>query len=689
MPLIFILSSALLALGCDESGTPDGSCLDCADAGPDSDAGADVGVDATEMDATEPPVVEGAQTCPEDGPLDFTLRTVVLSGNLDLDGRNADAVFRPEWAQNAYVEATDVHTGRRLRGPVDLDGNYAVELFASTYDLVVRFDEEWCLGACSYVPLVSDFDVFEDSNFDDRVEIVLHTVSLTLDGDPQVPANDDRVGRGYLDYIDVETNRVIRRPLNTARPASGRSWIPKDRVYDLYWTTEQIRAQEPGEAAAILPVGSSLLGQVDTREGGGDSYVVDSIVLDAELLIAGATMPDDGILNGVGRGRLTVNSLGGMSSPLLADVGETGPAMVQMRVFPGQHSAMLQPHSDDQQDVLDSWATLAACGLTDDPCEWTESGSVGLDFVSVYGGESAGSVDVSGTLSFVDESGVPIELGDECGSAQVAFLQAGTSDYAAIASAESGFFETAMTEGPKDIWVLSGWDSDCFIGGSLVAEGVSIGSADLSLEATLVSFDTTLLVNGETMLDDTKLDSEGDGRGRLIFTPTGYDPGQTSEILLGESGPAVWEGRILAGEYDVALKTMKVVGRIGEQPMEQDVLPSTTRTLGSVRVDAPDSVTFDLTVLRIHGTVTVDPADTELVELHDEFTRGLNLVSANNGAQTYLPHDEVGSYEGLVYEDSYRIDYIGSGWADYDQRVLAPVLPVGSEMALWRLECGE
>ncbi|MFT6395877.1 MAG: hypothetical protein ACJAYU_000619 [Bradymonadia bacterium] len=694
IPLILILSAALVGLGCNDTPDSASTCGDCGAADSGSEAGsADVGTDASLGDAVEPPLVEGAVRCPDDASLDFTLRVVTLSGRLDLDGRNAGATFRPEWAQRAQVEATDVFTGRRFTGAVDLDGNYSLDVFAATYDVVVRFDQTWCSGACAYVPLAMSFDVVEDTSLDEQVEIVLHTVVLSLDGDTEVPSNDERVGRGFLDYVDVETNRTIRRPLNTARPASGRSWIPKDRVYDLYWTTVQFRPQEPGEPAAALPVGSYLLGQVDTREDGGDRYVVNSIVLDVELWIGGEAMPDDGILDGNGRGRLTVNSVGGLSSLLLADIGETGAASSELRVFPGAHTAMFQPGQVDVQDVLESWDTLGACGLGTDPCQWTESGALVLDFTSLYGGDGPEAVDVSGSLEFVDETGAVVEMGEGCDTAQVVFLEAGTGDYAAIASAENGAFETAMVAGPKDVWVLSNWDSACFIGGSLVAENVQVGGGTIEVQATLLPFAATLLVNGEGMPDDTNLDGQEEGRGRLLFTPTGYEPGQSAEIAIAETGPAYWEGRILAGEYGVHLKTMKLVGRVGEQPLLQDVLPSTTRSLGDLSVSEPASVTYDLTVLQVSGSVTIDPENSELIVAPGDDTRGIthgvNLVSANDGSATYLPHDEDGLFEGLVYEDSYRIDYIVSAWADYNTRALAPLVLEGSETGLWRLECGE
>lgn len=650
-----------------------------------------MGTDASSdsrADTSEPPATVGTSRCPEGAPLDFTLRVVSLSGHLDLDGRNAGATFRPDWAQNAYLEATDVFTGRRFSGEVDLNGNYDLELFASSYDLAVRFNEAWCVGACPYVPLASGLEVLEDTAFDDQVEIVLHTVSLSLDGDAEVPSNDERVGRGYLDYVDVETNRTIRRPLNTVRPAAGRAWIPKDRVYDLYWTTEQLRPQRPGEPAAALPVGSYLLGQVDTREGGGDRYEVSSLVIDVTLWFDGERIPDDGILDGEGRGRLTISRLGGLGTLQLVDVGETGDAFIDLRVFPGPHSAMFQPGQADVQDALEAGDTSAACGLTDEPCDWTSPGRFVLDFTSLYR-EAAETVEARGSLELVDESGAPLEFGDECGTVQIVFLEAGTSDYAAIANIEGGVFETATSEGPKDIWVLSGWDAGCFIGGSLVAENVEVGAGAVELQATAVPLDTTLLVNGEPMPDDTLLDENEDGRGRLQFIPLGYGPGHTAETYLAETGPAVWDGWVLAGEYEVLLKTMEIIGRVGEQPMEQDVLPSTTRSLGQLSVTESTSMTYDLPVLHVTGSVTVLPEDTELIDAPEDLIHGINLVSASDGFGTTLGHDENGEFGGLVYADSYRIDYVASGYAEYDLRVLAPVLPAGSEDGLWGLECGE
>ena len=651
--------------------------------------GADVGV-APDGDVQDPdtgsPITMGSLQCPAESDLDLVLTTVTLSGTLDLDARRDGTTFRPEWALAARVEATETTSNHRFSTAVALDGTYSLDLFAGEYTVVVRFEVPWCSGGCAYIPFATDVIIDDDMVLNHRVEMAPFTARISLDG-ADMPESDDQIGRGWLYFIDTETNRGIRYTLNSQRPAFINTWLPRGRQYEVHWTTEQKMKQPITQGARELPVGSYHLGTMTTDDSGQD-FDIPSIVVRASLTLEGQAIPDDHIQDGQGIGTLRARPNPGVAGFFEVELDEAGDAVAELRVLPGSYSAMVETARADIQDAVPPGTYLVACGMLTggEPCPWLEDGPITIDLSEDNGVTPSASLELAtirGTLDFVDGAGQPIDSPCE-GIARIAFVDTETGVNFTADNIFRRDFETEVAVGRYDVWVLNPWQPECFIGAVMLRQAIEINhETELNLTVTLVPLTGEVFMNGEPLPEN---EAQDDTRGYLEFqNPDFPHPLPQSSLSLGQSGP--FEVLAIPGQYKMTLSTLKEVGRLGLQPIPQAVLPATIKDIGSLTIEGPTEYTPNVTVHTVQGALRFTGDMPNSVEQLEEL--GLGFVSANDNNITWLPLDmDTYTFEGLVYEDSYQISLSKLSY-QYNSHYPLAVIADDLDEPLWRIACVE
>ncbi len=621
--------------------------------------------------------------------LDFTLRSVEITGAVRLTGRAGLIPARYGWGTEAWMLFTDTRTQHVYRVRLNEQGDYQTHLFRGEYnvEIIASGPQQY-----PYITLASlgRHNFQNDGVLNHQLYARELYGEITLNGQTMPPdRSDGRVTRGSIVFVDQSSGTQLKVDLPPEGPATYTAVLPTDRAYDVVWRTGGFEDQSP-HAADPLPPSAAVISALSSTDTGVVDFDVQTIEISGEVTAAGVALPDDGVLDGVPRAVLEFRSVDYPSVSRLS-LGEQGPGRFSVTLVPGDYEVELITAYSTYQDALNSYTRWTPCEGSPGKCTLLNNGTMNFDVpegVIVGAPPSAPETAVEGQVALL---GPWQDLQADLSGAEVVFFPREPGAELRAELLEDGRFTLQLPQGRYDLYLRgrhgrSPWGSATaaaigstplpMTGATQLGSGVLIQGATQTLDLTAEAVHLTgeVLINHELM----KTNGQFGERGRLELSVTSDDEAYPRfskiHLFFGEEGPASWDVLIMRNQYTARLSTFD--SSRGIHPMSQDVLPVGELLLESLDLSSIPSlsrdVLFDVGVHSLRGTLRLEGSlpsveDQELGVLFFHETLEESFLAPLNASEE--------AFEVLVFAGDYQANLVSGRWDATPPFGATPLLP--------------
>lgn len=569
--------------------------------------------------------------------LDLTLFT--LSGEVTIDGGAMPDNTLAEGADRATLEFFSFDPQISFTVSLGATGpaNYEVAIPAGEYRVLIRVgdrEDQDAFPDTNTIVAVADAWVVSESVVRD-INLVAAPLTVTVNG--ETPPEGENRGRAiFLGESTLSVNQDFRLP--PTGPATGTLLVAAPRDFDVLLLMNGI----PGAEGEVRQRFLELLAVDDATPITLDMQVVNATF---EVTVGGQPLPDDTILDGVGRGSLRASGFNHAGGGVTGGFGETGAGTVSVPVTPGPYIVSITGGPGDTQDVLPETRMTydVTIGDTDEtfpidlpPVAEVEAevridgGPMGDN--GVAGDSSRGALEVgigrAVPPNVFREPFVPgIDLGAS-GPAQVRFL---------------------LYQGAHAMTLKPGRNQDVLPFAPFVFHrSLPIyGSQSLVLDVAAVRVFGTVQAGGSPLPEAAPLGGAGDRNASIEFIPQDILLVEGATAELPQTGSADFDTVLFPGSYRVLVHW----GRDWTYAAGDVVVPADG---GEILFD------IDMSVATVTGEVTLGGAP--FAESRAPFLR----LHGRNGNEVIRATEDDGTFELLLPEDEYdtTIDFPATGTPD-------------------------
>lgn len=286
------------------------------------------------------------------GSLGFDLPVVNISGQITVNGGQMANDGRLDGQERGSLVLTEQATGSSIVTALGETGaaTYQTTAFAGTYDVALmagRIFAQDVLPPAMITQLQSGLSLTASGALNYDVSVITVTGRVRLNGG-EVPTDTRQDGqdRAEVVFTDLVSGQSIQVGVGENGSATYQTPLFSGR-YDvnLQAGTESAQGVLPGGQRALLARGQDL------NASGNLDFDVRTHRLYGQITVNGGQMPNDGRLDGQGRGQLNLVSKDTGSAGSFS-LGETGAASFDVRIFEGGYDLYLQAGAEFAQDVL-------------------------------------------------------------------------------------------------------------------------------------------------------------------------------------------------------------------------------------------------------------------------------------------------------------------------------------------------
>ncbi len=607
--------------------------------------------------------------------LGFALRSVEISGLVILIGRMGLVPERYGWGAQMWLLFKDTRTDHVYRTRPSDAGEYQIHLFSGEYSVELQATDAQQHQAVTLASLgLHSFEA--DGSLDLFFSARTLQGEITMNGETMPPDRPDgRVTRGWVRFVDKASGTELNLRLPPEGPAVYSAVLPADRAYDVVWITSGFEDQTP-HAEDPLPPGAAVISELSPSDSGLRNFDVQTIEVSGEVTANGATLPDDGLLDGMPRAVLEFRPAGfGLVSRV--SLGEQGSGRFSVTLTPGDYEIGLLTGSSANQDALRSIIRWEACEDQGGTCAVQQSEKLNIDIPEglIAGAPPQSSqTAVEGQVALL---GPWKDLQADLAGGEVMFLSRETGAQVLASLLDDGRFSVRAPPGRYDLLLRgrqgrSSWGAASaselgstpvpLTGVTVLGDGVLIqGEAQtLNLSAEAVHLTGEVLINHELMNANGQVGE----RGRLelsVASDTEASPLFSKiHLFFGREGPASWSVLILRNRYSARLSTLD--SSRGIHPLNQDVLPVGELSLGELDLSASAltrSVLYDVGVHRLQGSLRIEGPLPSVGDQSLGVRFNNDAVGDGFLAEIAASGEE---FEVLVFAGEYRASLVSRRW---------------------------
>ncbi len=572
--------------------------------------------------------------------LELELVTVAVSGTLNIDGVSASNL-----ASGTSMVLVDVEAENRY-AVTDFDpsdGAFSTEVFAGRYDVFVNFNNgharfQNVVKADAYL---GTFELDRSQSLDLELDLVPFEGTLQINEQSPGDLSQDWAQLGWVGFRSADTKTEWRVRLGSDDRSEISVLVPKGHVYDMVW--EVPMQQEWRESD--LPFGRASLGRFDAQGPGSLQANVRSVMVEGDVTVDGASLPNDTSLEGIERGSVIVRCTECTSPPIYRSLGERGPGRYAVHLLEGAYEIEVRTNGSWHQTALPDSQTIEICGGATMPCLFQEDTRLDLapwDNIVPLDVWVSGSLDVQGPDLKPDDGDI--------GSLLFYSVANGAPVWADVK--ENGEFQALL--GREEYMVVFWAGSWRQYFGSVVLEESFTPTENVENQRWDVQ---TVTFTGEVLRNGARVTDEG-ARGSLELVST-LVPDRVY-LPLEESGAATFEVVLVEGGF-----TARIVNRNVDSSGHglelmvgaENALPVGVKELGLLEIVSQDRTNrmeqlFDLTVQRVQGTLRQRNAASELLP---EAPYGMLRLESEEGHEFLANVGPEGGLDFLLYEGSYHI----------------------------------
>ena len=641
-------------------GSSDGSGLgDGGDAGQDADSDSDTDTDTdgdgdsdTDGDGDADGSPDGGGDAGQDGggqqcdldpitkdtTVNINVNLVTISGVVSMNGStmpNDTVIDGDDRGHLAFVDKVSGASGVLAYFGEAGPANYSTQIFAGTYDVYLVAGSD---AAQSVLPpsastlLVQNLEIKGDltRNFD--VTVVTVNGEVTLNS-ATMPDNSYYPGysRGVVRFVDT-TNPA--QTVESDIGATGKALYSAKLfggTYNVLLVPDSYYQNMMPDATARLAANDSITAN-QTK-----NYNVKVVTASGEVTLGGATMTDGSYTRGYIQFRDSV-----LGTYVESALGVTGNALYSVDLFTGTYDVMIM----GQGYVLPEGTTRVAKDVTL-TADASHTYDVGIATVM-------GDVTVNGLT--MPDNGVgsydrgQITFMDTTSNVQAGGYYDGYLGYTGAASYSQLVFKSTY-----DVYLQGSSSAYQDVlpsnGRTKLQAGWSV-TADTTKNFNAKVYDASgkVTVNSAVVKDDTILD--GQERGWVDFVDT--TSSNTTTFPLGETGAALYDGKLFGGTYNVFLRS--------NSSYYQDALPAsvTTSLQENLAVSKDTAKDFNKNTALVSGIVTLNNAVMPNDSIADDEDRGwLSFIEKTGSAaasfKAYLGESGPANFAAEVYTGIYDI----------------------------------
>lgn len=620
--------------------------------------------------------------------LDFTLRSVEITGAVRLAGRQGLIPSRYGWGTEVWMLFTDTRTQHVYRVRLDELGDYQTHLFRGEYsvEIVASGPQQY-----PYVTLASlGLHNFQNDG------VLNHQLyarelggEITMNGQMMPPdRSDGRVTRGSVVFVDQASGTQLKADLPPDGPAGYTAVLPTDRTYDVVWMTGGFEDQSP-HPEDPLPPSAAVISAISSTDAGNINFDVQTIEISGEVTAGGVALPDDGVLDGVPRAVLEFRSVDYPSVSRLS-LGEQGPGRFSITLIPGDYEVELITAYSNYQDALNSYTRWTPCESSAGKCTILNNGTMNFDVpkgVIIGAPPPTPETTVEGQVALLSPWQ---DIQADLSGAEIVFFprEPGAEHRAELL--EDGRFTLQLPQGRYDLYLRgrqgrSPWGSATpaigstpipMTGATELGNGVLIQGEAQTLDLTAEAVHLT----GEVLINHALMRTNGQfgDRGRLELSVASDDEAHPRfskiHLYFGEEGPASWDVLIMRNRYTARLSTFD--SSRGIHPMSQDVLPVGELLLESLDLSSTPSlshaVLFDVGVHSLRGRLRLEGP---LPSVEDQALGVLFFNSAQEESFLAQLNASEEAFEVLVFAGEYQANLVSGRWDATPPFGATPLLP--------------
>jgi hypothetical protein len=470
-------------------------------------------------------------------------------------------------------------------------------------------DDGAVVPACTFPPIESSETV--------NVAVTTVAVSGTVTMNGGQALAEETTARGSLLFTLSGQSQGVSVSLGTTGAASYSTTLFAG-TYDI-----QLSGSGSGLPAQTIVLARGVSITTPTTE----NFDVATATLDANVLINGATMPDNTTPYTYGdpnRGTLQFYD-GTQGSTVQVSLGESGPAQFTLSMFAGTYDVELLAGA--YQNSFPEGGTVLATAFP-------ISGAVSQEFNGV-------TTTISGTVTV--DGGVMPDASNLRGTLYFSNNATGSSE-AFLGTTGPATYSTTVFIGSYDVSIDgTSYQTVLPYEGIYLQNGLAVtGATTQNYDLHVGTLSGAVTINGTTMADNSSTES----RGTLELVE--QTSGATVSADLGATGSAAYSTPVFAGTYDVY---------VAGASSYQDVLPpGRVKVAGGLTIGAgATSQNFDAKVSTITGTVTVNGA--VMPDSTGTSDRGEIVFQSSAGSTFSATLGATGpaTYSLSVFNDSYDV----------------------------------
>lgn len=486
---------------------------------------------------------------------DFDAKTVKLSGNVTLNGATMPNDTKLDGNGRGEMRFLNVETGDDYLVNFGETGAvaYSQTVFAGAYDIYIHANyssQQSVLPGSRSQMFQRNVTFAADTTKDIDVKTLTLSGKVTLNG--QTMPNDTKLDgktRGHMRLRNIETADEYDSDFAETGGVNYSQTIFAG-LYDIYvyGNFSALQSVLPGDRHMVVQknvaFSTTMTKDIDAK----------TLTLSGKVLVNGATMPNDTILDGQTRGYLRLRNMETIEDTDI-DFAETGPANYSRTIFAGLYNVYVHGNYANMQSVFPGYRD----GLIEKNTPLTAT--ITKDF-------DAKVVTLTGNIT-VNGATMPNDTKlDGQTRGYLRFHNIDTVDDYDIDFAETGgvTYSRKLFGGEYDIYAHGNYSAlqSVFPGyrDGVVQRNLTVSAnATQNIDIKVVTVMGQITLNGQPMPNDMKLDGNTRGlvRFRNVELLSDYD------IDLGETGPVTYSQKIFGGAYDVLAH--------GNYATQQSVLP--------------------------------------------------------------------------------------------------------------------
>ena len=586
-----------------------------------------------------------------DRTVDINLETVVISGEITLDGSTPanNSMEYYETESRGSIGFINKQNGNGYYINIGSAGKaaFSATLFKGTYDVVFNPNNAGYQNVFPTLNMVLENAVVLDN--DTTKNFNLETATLS----GKITVNGKTMPNNTMEYYETEsrgtisvTNSESASVASISVGSSGEAAFSLKLYKGIY--SAAFAPNNGGYQNAIPPLNLLLDKAVEVTSTVTKNFNLETVTISGKVTLNGKTMPNNTMeyYETESRASITIsnNESGGVRT---IPLGSSGEAAFSTTIYKGNYSFSFNPNNGGYQNVIPSMNLIfeKEVDISDNMTRNFNletvnlSGKVTLNgqtmpnnTMEYYETESRGSISIKN-----DESGAvfSIPLGSSGVAAYSSKVYKGT--YSFSLQPNNGGYQNSM---PSMNIILE----------KKVAVNTDT-TKDFNAETAVFSGKVTL--DGKTMPNNTMEYYETEMRGSIVFKNKGS--GDSLSVPLGSSGEAAYSKTLFKGTYDITLSP--------NNGGYQNVLPGIENILeNNVVLESNLTKNFNPETFTVSGAVKLngETMPNNTMEYYETEMRGqltFRNKSSVDAVNISIGSSGVGAFSYKLFKGSYDVDF--------------------------------